>query len=192
MDAFERDPIFATFNRASVANGPMSPWQRFNRSDTLVWVDDAEGKPRALTPKQYQVLTMALAMIDRELWTMREMAERLSVAPSTVSRALAKLQAWGLIRVIVGRGRWAGLLILKAAKDDGLTHLRRAALARINRWKEAAQRRLSRLAINVAPYISEEGIEVLSNPDISTTSKSATLTVQRKWTPAELRDLGII
>jgi DNA-binding NarL/FixJ family response regulator len=92
----------------------MGKWQRFHKEE-LIWLDDAEGHPRALTPKQYQVLTMALDMIEGVGLTMREMAHRLEVAPSTVSRALTKLAAWGLIAYVVGRGRWAGLVIFRRA-----------------------------------------------------------------------------
>lgn len=188
----ERDPIVSFSNRATVPLGRGFRWQRFHLSETLVWVDDAEGIPRALTPKQYAVLVMALGMIDREMMTMRDMAARLSVAPSTVSRALTKLQAWGLIRVIVGRGRWAGLVILKAVKSDGFAGLRKAAKERIRRWYQASQRRLSRLAANVAPYLSEEGVRVSEIHNLVIDSKDATLTAQRKWTPEELRSVGIL
>lgn len=191
-EARQRDPVVDVQNRASVANGRMSRWERFNRGQELVYVNDAEGNPRGLTPKQYQVYQLALEMIDTYAWTMREMAQKLNVAPSTVSRALTKLSSWGIIAYIVGRGRWAGLAIIKRSKDDGFEHLRRAAKDRIRGWYKAAERRVSRLAANVAPYITEEGMRVLQNQRLGTSSKGATLTVYRQWTPDELRDLGIL
>ena len=170
-------------------------WVRFNPDVKLVYVDDAEGRPRALTPKQYEVLKLALEMIKGTGMTMREMAQRLEVSPSTVSRALTKLQSFGIIRVIVGRGRWAGLVILRAAQNDGMERFRKAAKERVRRWKEAADKRVSRLWINVAPYIQRgEGNDYVSQWEVSllTTNKGATLTAQRPWTPEELREAGII
>lgn len=197
-DQRERDPIVdgSLSNRATVPMGRgFALWQRMNAGVQLVWVDDMEGNPRAITPKQAQVLALALDMVDGKGLTMRDMAAALRVAPSTVSRALTKLAAFGLIAYIVGRGRWAGLVIFRRAKDDGLDRFRTAAKARVRRWSEAAQRRVSRLWINVAPYIlrGEEGV---SGRDIRDQYyylyKDATLTAQRPWTPEELRDAGII
>lgn len=192
-EARQRDPVVDYSNRASVANGRMSKWERFNRGVQLVYVTDFEGNPRALTPTQARVASLAASLVDGRMLTMREMAGELSVSPSTVSRALAKLSAWGILVYIVGRGRWAGLVIIKYVRDGGhLDYLRRLAKDRVKRWKEAANRRLSRLALNVAPYLSEEGVRVLGDVSSSSSSKGATLTVQRKWTPEELRDLGIV
>ena len=171
----------------------MNKWQRMNRGMQLVYVDDFEGNPRALTPRQVEVYQLARTMIEGEMLTMRQMAQRLGVSPSTVSRALGKLSAWGILVYIVGRGRWAGLVIMKYARDGGhMDYMRRLAKDRIRRWKEAADRRLSRLALNVAPYLLDEGVSVLGTTNTSNSSKGATLTVQRKWTPDELRELGII
>jgi len=196
-DARERDPIVdpADANRATVPLGRgFALWQRMNAGAQLVWVDDAEGRPRALTPKQAQVLAMALEMIEGVGLTMREMAGALHVAPSTVSRALTKLAAWGLIAYHVGRGRWAGLVIFRRAKDDGMERFRKAAQARVRRWSEAAQRRISRLFVNVAPYVIEEGrgYDSLTSYVLDTnTHKSATLTAQ-PFTAEELRSVGIV
>lgn len=167
-------------------------WMKFNPGVQLVWINDADGVPRALTPKQYQVYQLAAEMVEGPMHTMRDMAALLHVAPSTVSRALAKLQAWGIIAYIVGRGRWAGLVIIRRAKGDGLDRFRKAAQARVRRWKEAAQRRFSRLAFNVAPYLIDGGREYLV-PVISTSTttryKGATLTTQRSWTADEVADI---
>ncbi len=197
-DQRERDPIVdpADANRATVPLGRgFALWQRMNQGAQLVWVDDMEGRPRALTPKQAQVLSLALEMADGVGYTMREMALLLKVAPSTVSRALTKLAAWGLIAYLVGRGRLAGLVIFKRAKDDGLDRFRQAAKARVQRWSQAAKERVSRLWINVAPYIYEEGrgtTSIKTHYYSSTITKDATLTTQLPWTVQELRDSGII
>ena len=168
-------------------------WLKFNPGADLIYVDDAEGRPRALTPKQYAVLVMALDIIRRTTrMTMRQMAEALGVAPSTVSRALTKLQSWGLVGVIVGRGRFAGLVIFRRTKDDGMDRFRKAAKARVWAWKLAAERRISRLWINVAPYIHDGSGTAFSDQyhyHMTITHKSATL---KAWTPDELREAGIL
>ncbi len=196
-DKRERDPIVdpADQNRATVPLGRgFALWQRMNAGAQLVWVDDMDGNPRALTPKQAMVLAAALEMIDGVGLTMRELAKSLSVAPSTVSRALTKLQAWGLIAFVVGRGRWAGLVIFRRRKDDGMDRFRQAAKARVRRWSEAAQRRISRLIVNVAPYsFDRKGYDSLTQWSLATTHThmDATLTAQ-PFSDEELRDAGII
>ncbi len=200
-DALERDPIQGTnVNRATVPMGRgFASWRRFNPDQQLVWVDDADGHPRALTPKQAQVLAMALEMIEGAGMTMREMATALRVAPSTVSRAMTKFAAWGLVSFYVGRGRWAGLVVYRRNEGDPVGRLRKAAKARVARWSEAARRRISRLEFNVASYILEggRGYDSLTSYALTTsTYKDATLTAQRSpaqpWTVEELRDAGII
>ncbi len=192
---FDRDPIVdpADANRATVPLGRgFALWQRMNGGAQLVWVDDAEGRPRALTPKQAQVLALALEMAVGTGMTMREMALALKVAPSTVSRALTKLAAFGLIAYVVGRGRWSGLVIFRRSSNDGLDRFRQAAKARVRRWSEAAKERVSRLWINVAPYIHEEAGSSYKGHYYLATNKDATLTAQRPWTVQELREAGII
>ena len=189
----DHDVLHAYGGRVVQSEGAFGrAWMRFNPAVQLIYVNDAEGRPRALTPKQYEVLKLALEMITSTGLTMRAMAHQLEVAPSTVSRALVKLQSWGIIRVIVGRGRFAGLVIFRAVKDDGMERLRDAAKARVRRWKEAAQERVSRLWINVAPYIHDKGGSSYKGHYYLATSKDATLTTQRPWTPDELREAGII
>jgi len=153
-DGLDRDPVVTNVNRATVPLGRgFKSWQRCNPTIQLVWVDDADGTPRALTPKQAQVLALALEMIDGAGLTMRQMAETLRVAPSTVSRALTKLASWGLIAYVVGRGRWAGLVIFRRAKGDGMERFRETAKARVRRWSQAVQERISRSRFNVASRV---------------------------------------
>lgn len=197
-DRMERDPIQGgdSSTRATVPMGRgFALWQRMNMDKQLVWIDDMDGHPRALTPKQAQVLAMALDMIDGIGLTMREMALQLHMAPSTISRALTKFAAWGLIGYIVGRGRWAGLVIFRRTVDDGKDRFRKAAKARVWRWSQAAARRLSRLESNVASYFHERkgGSESDSlTTYVSSISMDATLTAQLPWTVQELREAGII
>ncbi len=197
-DRMDRDPVQVSGvnGRATVPMGRgFALWQRMNPGAQLIYVDDMEGRPRALTPRQVEVLALALEMVDGAMLTMRGMAARLGVSPSTVSRAITKLQAWGIIRVIVGRGRFGGLVIFRAVKGDGRDRFRDAAKARVRRWSEAVKRRLSRLEMNVAPYFLErKGTDSLTYylETVPSISKSATLTAQRPWTPQELREAGII
>jgi hypothetical protein len=194
-DRMDRDPVQVpgVNGRATVPMGRgFGLWQRMNPGVQLVSVLDMEGRERYLTPTQAEVAGLAMSMVEGDMLTMRGMAVALGVSPSTVSRALAKLSAWGIIAYIVGRGRYAGLVIIKRVKDDGLDRFRDAARARVKRWSEAARRRFSRLAVNVAPYIlgGEDALYALATS--STTSNyymSATLTLQRSWTAAEVADI---
>ena len=194
-DKAERDPVSEFNGRATVPMGRgFGLWQRMNPGKQLVSVFDMEGRERFLTPTQAEVAGLAMSMVDGEMLTMRAMATRLSVAPSTVSRALTKLSAWGIVAYVVGRGRFAGLVIMKRARGDGLDRFRDAAKARVRRWSESVKRRLSRLESNVAPYVFERGRGVdslyyyLTSID---TSKSATLTAQLSWSAEELAEVGL-
>jgi DNA-binding transcriptional regulator YhcF (GntR family) len=190
-DGFNRDPYGPDGGgRATVVNGRgFQMWRRFNPNQELVWIDDMEGNPKAITPKQRDVLEMALSMIEGEMLTMRQMAARLNVAPSTVSRAMTKFSSWGIIAYVVGRGRWAGLVIMRRAKGDGLDRFRKAARERVKRWREAAERRVSRLEMNVASYLGERvrGKEVDSlYYYLTTISKDATL---KPWTADDMAEI---
>lgn len=198
-EARQRDPIVDYVNRASVANGRMSKWQRFNKGP-LEWIETPEGM-RAITPTQNRVWALLRSLMDegdgtKRMLTMREMAAELSVSASTVSRAITKFVSWGLLTAIIGRGRFAGVALFKYVKDGGFLDWKRSqAKARIRRWYEAAQRRISRLEFNVAPYLiegDEGGIYYLNRGHITTSTKGATLTAQLPWTVDELREAGII
>ncbi len=165
---------------------PMSQgWKRFNPNLEYIWVDDAEGRPRALTPKQYSVLAAILDIIrDGSTPTMTAIGIKLGVTVSTVSRAMTKLAAWGLIRYIVGRGRYAGMLIFRAMPNDGLDRLRAVAKAKLRRWYLASQERISRLRFNVAPREPQTKVVGIS----TTNTMDATLT----WSVDDLREAGIL
>ncbi len=196
-DRKERDPIGPDGGgRAVVVNGRgFALWRRMNADLELVWVTSMDGRMVAMTPKQAQVYDLAKSlMYDPQ--TMREMAKRLGVSPSTVSRALVKLAAWGLIAYVSMRGRYAATVIVLRTIGDGRDRFRQAAKAKVRAWKEAADRRVSRLIANVAPYFQEErgrGYDSLTAYYLSTTTKDATLTAQlTSWTPDDLREAGII
>lgn len=175
-DRKERDPIAEDNGRATVPMGRgFAMWRRMNPGTELVWIDDMDGNPKAVTPKQAVVASLALSLIDGEMLTMREMAAQLGYSPSTVSRAMTKLAAWGIIAYIVGRGRWAGLVIMRRVKGDGLDRFRRAAQARVRGWREAAERRLLSVKINVPSIALEEGRGIDSLYYYFTSTKGATL-----------------
>lgn len=192
-DKMERDPIGPDgVGRAQVVNGRgFQRWQRFHRSDTIVWIE-LDGKMIGLTPWQAKVYDLARSYVDRGTVTMRVLAHELGCAPSTVSRALVKLMAWGLIGYLTARGRYAGSILFRMHKGDGFERFRQAAKAKVRAWSEAAQRRISRLQFNVAPYVLEEGrgYDSLTSYVLSTsTHKDATL---KPWTVQELREAGIL
>jgi predicted transcriptional regulator len=146
-----------------------------------------DGRMVGMTPWQNKVYQLAMTYVDHGTVTMRSMAMTLKCSPSTVSRALVKLMSWGLIGYMTGRGRYAGALIFRMTKGDPFQRFRDAAKARVRQWSEAAQRRVSRLAINVAPYIleKERGVDSLYYYLTSITStKDATLS--RPWTAEDV------
>lgn len=187
-DKRERDPIVEYMGRATVPMGRGFAWSRFNPGVQLVYIDDAEGHPRGITPKQAAVLALAIECIDGPLLTMRGMAERLGYAPSTVSRALTKFSAWGILAVIVGRGRWTGAVIIRRVKGDGLDRFRKAAKSRVWGWKQAAERRLSLVKFNVATMYPWKEITDHGYEDVYVDGMVATLNA-KPWTDADMAEL---
>ncbi len=193
-DSFERDPIGPDGSgRAVVVNGRgFQKWQRFNLTAELLWVTTLDGRMVGLTPWQAKVYDLARTYIDHGTVKMREMASILGCSPSTVSRALVKLMSWGLLGYIVGRGRYSGMIVFRMHKGDGLDRFRQMAKAKVKRWAEQSAERVSRLWINVAPYLprTEKGSSDYWDDDsLVTTTKGATL---KSWTPDELREAGIL
>lgn len=162
-------------------------YRRFRPDAAQVFVTGPDGVTHWITERQAEVLRLSYAIIESDTrMTMRDMASDLHVAPSTVSRALCKFAAWGLIAYIVGRGRWAGLVIFRRVKDDGLERFRKAAKERVRRWSQAAQERLSRLQINVASYHPWREMEAHGLGDHFLLPMVATLS--RPWTADEIRE----
>jgi len=194
-DTMERDPIVTATNRATVPMGRgFDMWRRFNYGAELVSVHDDAGREWFLTPKQAKVYDLARTFIDAGTTRMRFMAKELGMSPSTVSRALWKLQAIGLIAFIVGRGRYAGLIIVKRAANDGLERFREAAKAKLREWRKASEARVSRLIVNVASIYSLRDVEVhgFGNGFDNVYVDVMGATLKRPWTPEELREAGII
>lgn len=187
-DRMERDPISEDLGRATVPMGRgFKRWTRFYGEADLTWVQTPDGKMVGLTPWQNKVYQRAVTFIDNGTITIRGLAVMLGCAPSTVSRALVKLMAWGLLGTITGKGRYAGMVIFSMTNDGTFQRLRDAAKAKVRAWSQAAQQRLSRLQANVAPYAleGERGVDSLYYylTSISIT-KGATL--KAAWTADDL------
>jgi DNA-binding transcriptional regulator YhcF (GntR family) len=190
-DRLARDPVSEDQGRATVPMGRgFALWRRFNFGAELVSVHDDKGREWFLTPKQAAVYDLARTHIDHGTTRIRHMATELGFSPSTVSRALWKLQAIGLIAFIVGRGRYAGLLIIGRVKDDGLERFRTAAKAKLREWRKAAEARVLRLKINVATCYSWSDVEAHGYGNVYVDVMDATL--KREWSVQELREAGII
>lgn len=175
-DAMERDPISEDLGRATVPMGRgFAAWKRCNPGQTLLSVTDPEGREWFLTPKQAEVYDLARTYFDHGTVKVREMAAILKMAPSTVSRAMVKLNAIGLLRSLIGRGRYGGMVIFARVKEDGLERLRKAAQAKVKAWREAADRRLSRTISIVASRYSWREIEAHGYQNLYLVSMGATM-----------------
>jgi len=187
----ERDPIGPDGSgRATVVNGRgFQKYRRFHPDAEIVWIE-VDGRMIGLTPWQAKVYDLARAYINRGGITLGAMAKELGCATSTVSRAIVKLMAWGLLGHIVGRGRYGGVIFFAMVKGDGFDRFRQAAKAKVRQWSKAAERRVSRLWGNLAPYALEDRKVVYYDHLVTNTPMSARLV--EPWTVEELRDAGII
>jgi hypothetical protein len=100
------------------------------------------------------------------------------------------LQSLGFIGYISARGRYAGTIIVRRAKGDGLDRLRELAKAKVRAWAKAAERRLARTKINVASLFTEKEWRDHGYHSMAHIHMDATL--KRPWTPEELREAGIV
>lgn len=192
-DKMERDPYGPDGGgRATVVNGRGFRWQRFHSAEELLWVTTIDGRMVGLTPWQAKVYDLARTYVDRGTTSMRSMALILGCAPSTVSRALVKLMSWGLLGYMTGRGRYYGMLVFSMHKGDGLDRFRQVARAKVAQWKKATEARISRLWVNVAPYLLDEGRDTDSLTTAYLHTPIAKVATLKAWTPEELREAGII
>ena len=132
---------------------------RYNRDAHYGDVKDSAGIARWVTQKQMRVygIIARLALGDGRA-TMLAIAHEAQCHPTTVSRALLKIQAWGLYAVDVRRGRNGGITIWKVTGD-------RFAL-----YVKAARQKLRELAIrariNVASRIQRgRGMAIVSDQE---------------------------
>lgn len=137
------------------------------------------GRMRSLTHKQVALhgLTARLA-VSGETATIRSMAKEASCAPSTVSRFLLKLQAWGEYAIDVTRGRHGGVRVRQRWKGDGLAEYARRAWERIKRASDRAR-------INVASLFS--GDEREQEPNETSTYLYMDATFTAVWDAEERR-----
>lgn len=91
-------------------------WAKYHPGQVPVSILDAWGNRREVTPKQHKVL-MAMRGLDTDRITVRMVADSLGFAASTVTRALVKLAALGLVTYEVVRGRYGGLRLFHATMD---------------------------------------------------------------------------
>ena len=187
-DGFNRDPYGPDGGgRATVVNGRgFQLYKRFNPQAQYVVVTTLDGKMVELTRKQADVLDLARTYIDGEAITMRQLADILKVAPSTVWRALVKLTSLGLIAYITSRGHYGGTFIFSRGKNDRLEYLQRAAKDKVRKWQLATQARFSRLVESVAPIAldGKRGVDSLYYYFIGT--KGATI---KPWTADDMAEI---
>ncbi len=191
-DKKERDPYGPDGGgRATVVNGRgFQKYRRFNPNEELIWVETPEGKDAWLTRKQADLYLLALTFVDKGTITIRFLARELKCSPSTISRGMVKLASLGLLAALVGRGRYAGVLIFRLPRNGSLNRIREAAKLKIRLWSKQANARLLRTKSIVASYHSWREIEDHGLENYFTTSMVATM--KQPWTPDDLRDAGII
>lgn len=153
-------------------------WARYHPGQEPVQVIDAWGKPRWITPKQYDVYRAFLTLQEKA--SMSRIAASLGLATSTVSRALSRLASLGLIAFDVSRGRYGGIVRVMAAGKDlqeraqrAWERLKRDRMRRESRWYDRLARSGYVFAFNVA----------------SIPEKSATLT---PWTAADMAEVDMM
>lgn len=187
----ERDPIIrpGEHGRADVPSGRMAKWQRFNRAEDLIWVTDSEGIPRALTRRQLSVYQSILRLAGTGVRvSMRELATHLALSPSSVSRAAVKLAAFGFIAYQSNRGRYGGTVWVLRTANDTLGWFQDAAKAKVREWAKAANRRVSRLISNVAPYHPGREQELYQYRSSTSTSTSTERNIRNAWAWDEVED----
>jgi len=175
-DKRERDPISEDNGRATVPMGRgFARHKRFHPGATYVTVTTLDGQTVELTRTQADVLDLGRTYIETGTVTMREMAEILKVAPSTVWRALVKLASYGLIGYLTGRGRWNRTILFSRGKNDGLERFQKAAKDKVRQWAKATELRFSRLAASVATRYSWKEMEDHGLGHYFLVSKGATM-----------------
>ena len=166
---------------------------KFKPGAKLIWITDADGVPKWLTETQSRIASLLITLCDAGPTTIRSLAARLSVSPSTVSRAMVKLASYGLIAYVTGRGRYGGTVVIRRKANDGLDRFRKAAKAKVRAWSLALQRRILSTKFNVATYVPSTTYGVSKTVTDTDNVMVATLTPQLKeWTPDELRSAGIL
>jgi DNA-binding transcriptional ArsR family regulator len=119
-------------------------WRRYRPEVIPVPIRDHWGNTRMVTPHQASVLAFARSHEGQKL-TATVIADSLGVAVSTVTRALVRLSAYGLVAYDTARGRFGGITFLAVAWAD-LKGRARGAWSKIRHEREGITRRyLARL-----------------------------------------------
>lgn len=100
-----------------------------------------DGRQRWLGPKTSAVYAILHRVASSgEKTTMREIAGEAMCTPSTVSRAVQRLQAWGFFAIDITRGRHGGITVRMRRAGDALKHYAAAAWGRIKGSLNVASR----------------------------------------------------
>jgi hypothetical protein len=119
------------------------------------------GRMRSLTRNQVVMHGLvARVATTHEHATVTSLAKEAHVAPSTVSRFMLKLQAWGEYAIDVTRGRNGGVTIRLRTMGDNLKAYAERAWARI---RKTAEKAFLRSAGNVASTIPRKGEGLTGN-----------------------------
>ena len=192
--AWERDPVIipGAHGRADVASGKRGRWGRYNDPQSLVWAENIDGKMHSLTRNQANVLDYLKAVPMGTRVTMREVADTLKVAASTVYRAMVRLAALAFIAYQSNRGRNGGSMILQRVAGDGLDWCRDLARATLRRWYKAAEARISRLRGNVASCFPGRERELYEHRYSTDTATVIGRNKYPEWTPEDFREAGLM
>ena len=127
--------------------------QRYNRDAHYANVNDSDGIARWVTQKQMRVYGIFARMsVSHERTTMREIAKEAQCCPATVSRAVVKLQGWGLFAIDVVRGRHGGVQI-RAGRIEAYV-LR--ARAKLREWGQKVRDRAQKLNVSSRDVVRKE------------------------------------
>jgi hypothetical protein len=108
--------------------------------DARTQVMDIQGRSRWLTHKQVALHgLLARLAVTGEHTTIRAVALEAHVAPSTVSRFMLKLQAWGEYAIDVTRGKYGGITVRRRFHGDHLKAYAEAAWERLRRIADRAR-----------------------------------------------------
>jgi len=127
---------------------------KYYHPDVGSWMEDPAGRLRWLGPatsRVYAILHRLSSSGERS--TMTAIAAEAMCCTSTVSRAVVKLQAYGMFAIDVIRGRNGGLSVRRRRVGDALASYARAAWARIRSWINVAS-----LTPGTKTYVDEYGV----------------------------------
>jgi len=105
---------------------PMSSgWARYHPTVALLPVRDGFGNTVLLTPNQHRILIVGRSL-EGEKVSAGTIAASIGVATSTVTRALTRLAAYGLVAYDTAKGRYGGITFIATAWADLKARSKRA------------------------------------------------------------------